>query len=159
MENFKLRHERIKFKINEKYKKLNIDQEKRHENNLLKLYSENELLSKKNDERLFKKYVSFYWTRKTIEKEFKQKRKEITDKLAEKSEKMQLLEKINEKRRNNILKRIKCWDARKKESEKNKLRKIMDTKRIREERNNSCAERRKEFLEEESERRRIWSTP
>ena len=89
MENFKLRHERIKFKINEKYKKLNIDQEKRHENNLLKLYSENELLSKKNDERLFKKYVSFYWTRKTIEKEFKQKRKEITDKLAEKSEKMQ----------------------------------------------------------------------
>ena len=154
MENFKLRHERIKFKINEKYKKLNIDQEKRHENNLLKLYSENELLSKKNDERLFKKYVSFYWTRKTIEKEFKQKRKEITDKLAEKSEKMQLLEKINEKRRNNILKKIKCWDARKKESEKNKLRKIMDTKRIREERNNSCAERRKEFLEEESERRK-----
>ena len=30
----------------------------------------------------------------------------------------------------------------------------MDTKRIREERNNSCAERRKEFLEEESERRK-----
>ena len=54
----------------------------------------------------------------------------------------------------NLIRKIKCWDARKKESEKNKLRKIMDTKRIREERNNSCAERRKEFLEEESERRK-----
>ena len=41
----------------QKYKKINIDQEIRHENNLLKMNLENEKIFKENEEKYFKKYV------------------------------------------------------------------------------------------------------
>lgn len=138
----------------QKYKKINIDQEIRHENNLLKMNLENEKIFKENEEKYFKKYVSFYWLRKTKEKEFRIKKKETSDKLSEKNEKILLLEKINEKKRNNILKKIQAWDLRKKEKEKTKTKRILESRRKRELRFKSCAKKRKEFLLEESERRR-----
>ena len=134
-----------------KYRKVIVDEEIRHENNLLKLNIENKKISKENEKKYFKKYVSFYWQRKKKENELKKRKKEIIDKL---SEKMQILEKINEKRRNNILKKIQTWDLRKKEGEKIKSKKFLDSKKKRELRFKSCEQKRNEFLLEESERRR-----
>ena len=91
MENFKQRnlHKREDNKL--KYKKFLTNQEIRHENNIMKLNLENEKISKKNDEKNFKKYVSFLWKRKNKEKRLKQKKQQISDKLLEKSEKIMLL--------------------------------------------------------------------
>ena len=137
-----------------KYRKINTDEEIRHENNLIKLNLENQKLLKENENKYFKKYVSFYWQRKAKEKELKKRNKEIMNKLTEKNEKILLLEQINEKKRKSILKKIQTMDTRKKENEKNKTKKILDSKRKRELRFKSCADRRKEFLLEESERRK-----
>ena len=65
----------------EKYRKINTDQEIRHENNLIKLNLENEKISKENEKKSFKKYISFFWQRKTKEDELKKRKKEISNKL------------------------------------------------------------------------------
>ena len=87
-----------------RYKKINTEQEIRHEKNIIKLNLENEKISKENKERTFRKYVSFFWQRKAKEKELKNKAKDIFNKLNEKSEKLIMLEKINQKKRDNIIK-------------------------------------------------------
>ena len=135
-----------------RYKKINTEQEIRHEKNIIKLNLENEKISKENKERTFRKYVSFFWQRKAKEKELKNKTKDIFNKLNEKSEKLMMLEKINQKKRDNIIKKLKTWDVRKKEKERNIQLKILDNKKIREKRFSSCLGRRKEILEEEFER-------
>ena len=75
-----------------KYRKINTDQEIRHENNILKLNLENEKMLKENENKYFRKYVSFYWQRKTKENELKKRRKEIINKPSEKNEKILFLD-------------------------------------------------------------------
>ena len=136
-----------------KYKKINTDQEIRHEKNVVKLNIKNEKISRENKKKTFKKYVSFYWQKKLVEKELQSKKKEIVNKLNEKSERLIMLEKINEKKRDNIIKKLNTWDKRKKEKHRDIKLKILDIKKLREKRFSSCAEKRKGFLVEESERR------
>lgn len=136
-----------------KYKKINTDQEIRHEKNVVKLNIKNEKISRENKKKTFKKYVSFYWQKKLVEKELQSKKKEIVNKLNEKSERLIMLEKINEKKRDNIIKKLNTWDKRKKEKQRDIKLKILDIKKLREKRFSSCAEKRKGFLVEESERR------
>lgn len=154
MENFKERNADMIRKRKLKYRKVIVDEEIRHENNLLKLNIENKKISKENEKKNFKKYVSFYWQRKKKENELKKRKKEIIDKLSEKNEKIFLLEKMNEIKRKDILKKIQTWDLRKKEGEKIKSKKFLDSKKKRELRFKSCEQKRNEFLLEESERRR-----
>ena len=136
-----------------KYKKINTDQEIRHEKNVVKLNIKNEKISRENKKKTFKRYVSFYWQKKLVEKELQSKKKEIVNKLNEKSERLIMLEKINEKKRDNIIKKLNTWDKRKKEKQRDIKLKILDIKKLREKRFSSCAEKRKGFLVEESERR------
>lgn len=136
-----------------KYKKINTEQEIRHEKNVVKLNIKNEKISRENKKKTFKKYVSFYWQKKLVEKELQSKKKEIINKLNEKSERLIMLEKINEKKRDNIIKKLNTWDKRKKEKQRDIKLKILDIKKLREKRFSSCAEKRKGFLVEESERR------
>ena len=136
-----------------KYKKINTDQEIRHEKNVVKLNIKNEKISRENKKKTFKRYVSFYWQKKLVEKELQSKKKEIVNKLNEKSERLIMLEKINEKKRDNIIKKLNTWDKRKKEKQHDIKLKILDIKKLREKRFSSCAEKRKGFLVEESERR------
>ena len=154
MENFKERNADMIRKRKLKYRKVIVDEEIRHENNLLKLNIENKKISKENEKKYFKKYISFYCQRKKKENELKKRKKEIIDKLSEKNEKIFLLEKMNEIKRKDILKKIQTWDLRKKEGEKIKSKKFLDSKKKRELRFKSCEQKRNEFLLEESERRR-----
>ena len=64
LENFKERHLRKREDNKLKYKNFLTNQEIRHEHNIMKLNLENEKINKKNDEKNFKKYVSFFWQRK-----------------------------------------------------------------------------------------------
>lgn len=120
---------------------------------MINLNKKTEKISQENKKKAFKRYVSFYWQKKLIEKELKSKKKEIVNKLNEKSERLIQLEKINEKKRDNIIKKLNTWDKRKKAKQRDIKLKILDIKKLREKRFSSCAEKRKEFLLEESERR------
>ena len=115
---------------------------------------ENEKIAKENEERDFKKYCAFFWQRKNKEKESKQRKKEQNNKLIEKAERLVELEKQNEKKRNDILNKIKTMDSKKEIFEKNKYEKILENKKIREQRFASCLKNRKEMLIEEDERRK-----
>jgi len=64
------------------------------------------------------------------------------------------LEKQNEKKRNDILNKIKTMDSKKEIFEKNKYEKILENKKLREQRFASCLKNRKELLVEENERRK-----
>ena len=128
-----------------KYKKINTEQEIRHEKNVVKLNIKNEKISRENKKKTFKKYVSFYWQKKLVEKELQSKKKEIVNKLNEKSERLIMLEKINEKKRDNIIKKLNTWDKRKKEKQRDIKLKILDIKKLREKRFSSCAEKRKGY--------------
>ena len=64
-----------------------------------------------------------------------------------------MLDKINEEKRDNIIKKLNTWDKRKKEKQRDIKLKILDIKKLRDKRFSSCAKKRKEFLVEESERR------
>ena len=58
------------------------------------------------------------------------------------------------KKRDDLLKRIKNMDIRKEINEKNKYSKILDNKKLREQRFCSCEKKRESMLLEESERRK-----
>ena len=119
----------------------------------MSLNKKNEKISRENIKKNFKRYVSFYWQKKLVEEELKSKKKEIVNKLNEKSERLIMLEKINEKKRDNIIKKLNSWDKRKKAKQRDIKLKILDIKKLREKRFSSCAKKRKGFLIEESERR------
>jgi len=74
--------------------------------------------------------------------------------LIEKAERLVELEKQNEKKRNDILNKIKTMDSKKEIFEKNKYEKILENKKLREQRFASCLKNRKELLVEEDERRK-----
>jgi hypothetical protein len=74
--------------------------------------------------------------------------------LIEKAERLVELEKQNEKKRNDILNKIKTMDSKKEIFEKNKYEKILENKKLREQRFASCVKNRKEMLIEENERRK-----
>ena len=74
--------------------------------------------------------------------------------MIEKAERLVELEKQNEKKRNDILNKIKTMDSKKEIFEKNKYEKILENKKLREQRFASCLKNRKELLVEEDERRK-----
>ena len=154
VESFKERNLKIKNENQKKIVKKNSDQEIRHEINIIKLNEENEKLAKVNEEKEFKKYCAFYWQRKTKEKENSRKIKQSNNKLQEKAEKLQELEKMEQQKRDNLLKKIKSMDYRKTLFEKTKLDKLLETKKLREQRFCSCEANRKALLLEENERRK-----
>ena len=154
VESFKERNQKIKIENQKLISKKNSDQLNRHANNLLKLNEENEKIVKINEQRDFKKYIAFFWQRKLKEKENKKRKKEHSHKLQEKAEKLKEIEILNEKKRDELLKRIKSMDLRKELLEKKKNVKISENKKLREKRFCLCDEKRKDLHIEESERRK-----
>ena len=74
--------------------------------------------------------------------------------MQEKAERLIQLEKINEKKRDNILKKIKNMNIRKEIFDRTKYEKILESKKLRQKRFSSCLRNRKNMDIEESERRK-----
>lgn len=110
----------------------------RHENNMQKVNENNEKLAKESEERIFQKYVGFYWQKKSIEKNLNQKNAQRKNKLEEKAEKIEELERANEERRKKLIKKLQNMENKKLESEKEKNEKILREKKIREEKMEKC---------------------
>ena len=118
-----------------------------------KLNIENEKLARETEEKEFKKYISFYWLRKAQEKALRQKTKEKNKKLKEKTERIEELEKENERKGKNLIAKIRKREAVKEKYDKEKQNKIKEDIKIREQKINRCKTQKEELLKEQNERR------
>ena len=126
----------------------------RHEINIDRLMEENEKIALDNQEKEFQKFVAFYWQRKAMEKDMRKRIKSNNNKLLQRNERLIELEKMKEKKRNELIRKIKKMDLRKQISDRNKYEKVMNYKTIREKRFCSCAAKKRDLELEESERRK-----
>ena len=127
--------------------------EKRHENNVIKLNIENEKLAKETEEKEFKKYIAFYWLRKAQEKALRQKTKEKNTKLKEKTERIEELEKENEKKGKDLLAKIRKREAIKQKDDKRRKDKLKEEIKAREEKMRRCNTQKIELMREQNDRR------
>ena len=146
-------NQKYKEDTKKKYAKKNLETEKRHENNVIKLNIENEKLAKETEEKEFKKYIAFYWLRKAQEKALRQKTKEKNTKLKEKTERIEELEKENEKKSKELLAKIRKREALKQKFEKEKEERLKEEMRHREEKMRRCNTQKIELMKEQNERR------
>ena len=146
-------NQKYKEDTKKKYAKKNLETEKRHENNVIKLNIENEKLAKETEEKEFKKYIAFYWLRKAQEKALRQKTKEKNTKLKEKTERIEELEKENEKKSKELLAKIRKREALKQKFEKEKEERLKEEMRQREEKMRRCNTQKIELMKEQNERR------
>lgn len=153
VENFKNLNQRHKEETKKKYAKKNLETEKRHENNVIKLNIENEKLAKETEEKEFKKYIAFYWLRKAQEKALRQKTKEKNTKLKEKTERIEELEKENEKKGKDLLAKIRKREAIKQKYDKDRKDKLKEEIKAREEKMRRCNTQKIELMREQNDRR------
>jgi hypothetical protein len=153
VENFKYHNQKLKEEIKKKYAKKNLEAEKRHEINLVKLNIENERLAKETEEKEFKKYIAFYWLRKAQEKALRQRTKEKTNKLREKMERIEELEKENEKKGKTLIAKMRKREELKEKFDNQKKEKQQAEIVAREEKMKRCNTQKKEILKEQNERR------
>jgi len=126
---------------------------KRHRYNVTRLNIRNEQLAKETEEKEFKKYISFYWLRRSQEREKLHKKREKYNKLKEKEERMEELAKQNAKKAKEFMMKIKKREEVKEEYEKEKKEKLRLDKEAREEKMRRCKSNRREMIKEQYERR------
>ena len=105
-------------------------------------------MAKETEEKEFKKYIAFYWLRKAQEKALRQ-----NNKLKEKTERIEELEKENEKKSKNLLAKIRKREAIKEKYDKQKKDKLEEEMKAREEKMRRCNTQKIELLKEQNERR------
>ena len=146
VENFKNVNEKKKEETKKKYAKKNLETEKRHENNVIKLNIEREKLAKETEQKEFKKYISFYFLRKAQETALKQKRKEKKTKMKEKNERMEEIERLNKEKENNIIKKMLKKEAIKEKYDKIRKERFSMDKSKREEKFKNCRTQKIEIM-------------
>jgi hypothetical protein len=119
----------------------------------VKLNEENERLAKETEEKEFQKYISFYWLRKAQERALKKRLKAKNEKLKERTERIEELEKINEKKGKVITDKIRKREEIKEKYDNEKKEKLLMEKDKREEKMRRCNTQKVEILKEQNERR------
>ena len=102
----------MRTEIQEKFAKKNIDKEKRHDDNEKKLIEENEQLAKETEEKQFQKYINLYFMKKSQKINMNNQKKKRLTKFNEKAERLEEIDKKNEERRRNLIKKMKDLDNR-----------------------------------------------
>lgn len=153
VEKFKIYNQKYKKETKLKFAKKNLETEKRHINNVIKLNEERERMAKENEEKGFQKYIGFYWLRKAQERELRRRTKAKNTKLKEKEERLEELEKENEKRSKDLMAKIRRREAAKEKYDKERRERLKLETIQREERMRRCNTQKKEIRKEENERR------
>ena len=153
MEKFKNYNQRFKKETQQKFARKNLETEKRHINNVIKLKDERERMAKENEEKGFQIYIGFYWLRKAQERELRRRTKAKNTKLKEKAERLEELEKENEKKNKDLMAKIRRREAAKEKYDKERKEKLKLETLEREERMRRCNTQKKEIRKEEYERR------
>ena len=90
----------------QKIVKKNLDSDKRHLKNVKTLTEFNNKIKKENEDKAKKKYIASYWQRKERDNYFKQKKIDNYNKELEKKDKLEEIDRKNEKQRKEIIKKI-----------------------------------------------------
>ena len=153
VESIKNHCQKYKDETKKKYAKKNQETEKRHEINVKKMNLENEKIARENKEKEFKKYISFFWLRKAQEKAMRAKTKEKTNKLKERTERIEEIEKENEKKGKELMEKIHKREQIKEMHDKEKEEKLKEEMKVRMEKMKRCNTQKEELIKERNERR------
>ena len=125
----------------------------RHSKNLLNEKEKFERKDKDNKEKIMKKYISFYWNKKNIEKNRQEKFKEMNNKYSEKYGKLEEIERQDESNRNKLIEKIKKNDYSSRHQEQMKInnQKLEELKEKREVYINTCKNNLKTMQKELTE--------
>ena len=144
----------MKNEIQENFAKKNKDSEKRHEKNVINVRRENKKLAKATEEREFQKYITYFFLKKEQNKSLSKKKKEQNNKLQEKADKLEEIEKQNELKRTELLRKMNKMDKKREEYIKLKEERISEDKRRRNQKEKNMQKKINEMNKEEFERRK-----
>jgi hypothetical protein len=147
-------NQKKKSEIQENFSKKNKESELRHEKNVIEVNKENKKLAKETEEKEFQKYITYYFLKKGQRQDLSKKKKERHNKLQEKAEKLEELDRKNEERRKQIMKKMQTMDKKRDEYMKLKEEKILEDKIRRDEKTKNVRLRLNEMEMEEYERRK-----
>jgi hypothetical protein len=119
---------------------------------VIKLNDERERMARENEEKGIQKYIGFYWLRKAQERELRRRTKAKNTKLKEKAEKLEELEKENEKKSKDLMAKIRRREIVKEKYDKERKKRLKLEKEKREEKMRRCNTQKKEIRKEENER-------
>ena len=139
--------------IHQNFEKKNKDFEKRHEKNVKEVKKENKRLEKETQEKEFQKYITYYFLKKGQSQNLSKKKKEQNNKLQEKADKLEEIEKQNEEKRKNLFRKMQKMDKKREEYIKMKEERILEDKMRRDEKTQNLKKKLNEMDKEESERR------
>jgi hypothetical protein len=140
--------------IQQNFAKKNKESEKRHEKNVIEVKKENRKLEKATQEKEFQKYITYYFLKKGQNQNVSKKKKEQNNKLQEKADKLEEIEKQNEEKRKNLVRKMQKMDKKREEYMKLKEEKILEDKIKRDEKTKNVHIRLNEMEQEEYERRK-----
>ena len=137
-ENRKRKHESEMNKIQES--------EIRHNRNVM---NEKEKIQKKKDEnheKLMRKYVTFYWSRKSREEQKKDKFLHFNEKYEEKFGRLEQIEKNTERKRKNLIKKLQIIETNQNQLKERDRQKFESLRNKRDKYINTCRENKKCLL-------------
>ena len=126
-------------------------EEMRHNRNMVGVIQNLNDKAAKNEEKIFQKYVTFYFLKKGKEKELKLKKSQTEHKYLEKAEKIDEIERMAEQKTKDLIKKFDSIEQRKKEILKHKNDSIKMFNQKRKEYNSICLQKRKNMMKELSE--------
>ena len=123
----------------------------RHHRNMLEEQKRLEEKELKNKEKIFKKYMTFFYFRKSKEKEQKLKKSQNQHKLMEQSERMGEIDKKEKLKTKEIIRKLDAIERKKNEILKIKAEELLKFQEKRNEYNNICKTKKKNMLKELSD--------
>lgn len=153
VEKFRERNKKYKDETQKKFAQKNLDTQQKHEKKMEELIKLNLEKAKEAEEKSFGKYITFYFQRKAIERSFRDKKQKRKNKLQEKTERIEELEKNNEKKRKGLVKKLNDMKARREKFEMEKEEKLSEEKKERDKKYSSCLIKKQELLMEQNQRR------
>ena len=128
MESFKVRNENIQKKKHESELNKIHESEIRHSKNVLLEKEKFEQKVNDNKEKLMKKYVTFYWSRRNREDNKKNKYLHFNEKYEEKLNRLEEIEKNTEKKRRDLIKKLKIIEENQNQLKERDRQKFEDIK-------------------------------
>ena len=127
--------------------------ENRHKKNMLNEQKKLEEKDFQNKEKMFKTYMNFFFARKGREKQLKLKNKNNEHQMQLKAEKLEELERNEEKKTHDLLNKLKGIESRKKEILKHKNDLVISFNKKRQKYINAAKLKKKEIMNEISDNR------
>ena len=125
-----------------------VQSEVRHSRNVIKEQEKFEQRANDNQEKLMKKYITFYWNRRNIKQKQKEKYLHFNEKYEEKYNRLEEIEKNIEQKRKNLIKKLNTIETNQKEIKEKDRQKYEAIRKKRNKYINTCVENKKKIQNE-----------